>query len=609
MPAPPAAPPPARVAPVPVNPPPPLACPTIEQLIAEDDTWTLKDWFSCLLCPVAPRHSKGGGASRSKGSRLEPPSKPKSSPLEPPKKRQRTDDEAKSVEDVAALVGGKCELNTETGPVAVVYLPQLTEVLSQQGLEYVSRPDARVDIQTPLKDLDPALVKELDAGVLVLNEALQKSPNDRQGEKFTERLVAWVHALLAKVCRLVVGDFFEIDMTPTSVKAHIPDAEIWFGDSLRGILEAKKGVKGEGVVNAMQRFFEGRMTAEPAGRRFSVCALSELPGSPESGVQNLIAKVRSRTFFSLCRDSANVSWIDPQALQAALSVPAGPGSKNNPFLLVFQDWGIFIPAVVWRLSSKPKSLPLGLVVDSVKRAAQLRKLPPPLISPFQPSSSYQPYLLVMGQATTLDTRFEVDKSSYILSLLAGGATPSAVFAAVSKSLGKSARQLMLQLGISSTQVQAASSVQSQAAMHMRGGAGGECSVSEAGTSVSDESMDEDGPPSDSQSGSSLTDTVTSMPSQDGSPHKYTETSDPLSLLQQVHQVSSASQATLQAACLLTVLLEWDSSLSSRSPSSTLTAMPSPTLCADSQSKNSQHRPSGRPTSSTTRPAPRARPSA
>lgn len=261
------------------------------------EEWSVRTLLQRILVPVSNAVAPAGdeSSSRRKKDSLE---------MEKIEKRRQARKPVFKVEDI---VGGDGILNTQTGPVAVVLYPYLSKILLQCGYEWLTD-NPKVNPSAEIDDLTHDDVRALQRGADAVNFLLQPlDPLDQeQNEKFTERIADRLEELLYWVIRVLKGFEFRLNPNTSSVPAHIPDALIRLARSIRGLVELKKGKAGKRVVAQLVRFahdtinnvaasIEARGGAAAESRLYGLCALSDLPGSPTTGSQNLVGKVRQPT--------------------------------------------------------------------------------------------------------------------------------------------------------------------------------------------------------------------------------------------------------------------------------------------------------------------------
>ncbi|BGP27330.1 hypothetical protein Rt10032_c22g6629 [Rhodotorula toruloides] len=408
----------ASSTPVPRLAPPAVATSCPDLLDALANGWFIRQWMQEIVVPASYFTAPSGAGSSSRKRKLAAEalsmSQTEQSKEGPP--AQEAPEQENSPHDVQVIAGEEGVFNTETGPVAVVLYPHLTSLLSSMGLAWVTDNTA-INIDTTIDNLSPDVQRALQHAAMSANDIIAPAPPvfRVQNEKFTERMVGYTQQLMGHTLRVLKNTCLTLSMTASMIPAHIPDVLIWFGDSLRGLVEVKKG-SGHGLFDPFVKWWNARLRraartfgatrSEPIPEEdlYDVCALSELPGSAHQGPQNLFGKI----------------------LQSARSVPRQPGSSNDVFLLLIHDFTTFIPAIVAPLSSTPPRLPLPSLYELAKAAWKNGLLGTEPQDEFAPPRGYEPYLLVIGKQAPLNSRFPSVGISYPL-VLSCGARPSTDF--------------------------------------------------------------------------------------------------------------------------------------------------------------------------------------
>ncbi|BGP35034.1 hypothetical protein JCM10296v2_006864 [Rhodotorula toruloides] len=356
---------------------------------------TVREWLQELIVPLPSCTAKSGGhsSSRKKKDKIEALTALEDAAVQP-----------KPQFDVKDIVGDPGILNTATGPVAVVLYPHLTKLLPSWGFDWLTT-DTPINIDTAVSNLYAECQRDLQHAAMSVNDIAAAMPPvcQEQNEKFAERQIAYIQQLMGYLLRVVKKTVFNLSMTPSAIPAHIPDCLIWFGNSLRGLIEVKKGRGNLGVVNTFSKWWEKRMGTAPEvwglgtvieGVRevddadlYDLCSLSDMPGSTYTGVQNLFGKI----------------------VQSARSADRERGSVNDLSLLIIHDFTTFIPALLVNSMSMPPQFPVPSVYKRAKKAET------PYAEPqkeFTAPDNYEPYILFIGAHASLNSRFSSTQISY-----------------------------------------------------------------------------------------------------------------------------------------------------------------------------------------------------
>ncbi|GAA6006821.1 uncharacterized protein JCM10292_005463 [Rhodotorula paludigena] len=274
-------------------------------------------------------------------------------------------------------------------PLAVISFKQLTRCLSQEG-RLLLMGDHRGIGRKRLSSLTPKDRLLLDSAAVMLNRRSEPLPTSQANGKVTESLLTRIADAVATIASVTSPAAAKIAFRPKPVVAgpshHFePDREVWWADLVRGVIEGKAGVAGAGPLHDVKQ------TIEMLRREGQVvCRIEDLRGTSSWGGENMMAK----------------------------AVLAVRGIKPRPAVAIifFINWDEYIAATVLTYVGERALQPLSCFPDAPSHVQD------------------DPFVVLLGDPTSLSLPFRSAHESFLYSLAAYAADPAALAAVLLSAL-------------------------------------------------------------------------------------------------------------------------------------------------------------------------------